>query len=1174
MKYQSDDYAANSDDVAGQPHQSKAKSRSLPSLVSVDESITLMRCSLVRKFDKPLFSRYFQSGDAQWENLIERRWIETDKRDNTQYWVSRRLRGAAWQLWWQDGTDPSVVPAELRARSAEVAGYCEQNGWHIEQLRQEAVADPAQADALFKQLFQEADERFDLAYCQDLVDALTEEDRASFIPQALRDSRDAAQRRITTRALRDSDYYQTRDRRFQPRTGAQDALRGLLTPAPDYWLLQMHGTGGIGKTTLLRWFVSRACVTPDQTVPAAVINCDDFDAAAILSQPWRLLIEVADQLNDQLPRVPFRDLVDDRNRPSQGISIASAATGDPRWPARIGRQVEDTFCANASTGIPFVIVLDGLDLISIESRAEPTALRELVDLLRRVHDRVHDLRVVLSGRDDLSALVPQLAGEPVRTHEVRKFSDSEIGEYLGRRGIKEPDKVTAIKDKSDGLPMVVGLYADWLATDQKITARKIAENSKPQVTYLVTRILSRIPDKIVRLALLHSVTPASALDFEFFQDVLLPGWKMPPPTGSQHDGLDLGPPPDPAEVPTDIAAQDQLWAEVLQRAEQAKWISAVDVGGEKVVRVHADVRLELLAQLCDDDTVRRIHVLAAGHYQRRADNSQAEEQDSYGAGSWQPGAIPGLAAEPDTSWPALTARVLYHHIRSGDPAAIGYWRDAVRQSRDKGRIDWVREIAGLVIRQPDFLDATLVRPGKPLSPSEAALPGLSVLLPILYECHVELARVTVQAAGLLPGPYTVALVPEISLSAVTIDNAHAVRRAAAANGLEISRADYDPVISALNAVTRYQYDEALRELDAVGEIASGAGTAAGDGWLVRARAYAGHYRVGDSAAAADNLGMVTGAFTAALRAHAGNREAATYVAVSAAQWLLSVDRPDQALSWCDRAPEAWLAAHPAGTAAELKAQALLALGRPGHAIEVLSPPAAQVSTAACSLAVAAHLALHRPALAMAEDSGPEDDLPSRRIERKLRGAEAARELLDPDTAEACFGEAQACLLLLGQADEGFQARINTAQALFELRAMGNIQKAQAYLRDEFDLVSVGWPTWTEYQLARVEMADRRGRGVRVAAILDEVFGKLRDIEAPVSARVTASIVGLTARSAGPLEHRKYLQSLVGELGQGDTSRPHRAAQSSHSLSAPRQPRPGRPAWRAPAGPGGRQAGRS
>src|ERR1700722_4456922 len=131
----------------------------------------------------------------------------------------------------------------------------------------------------------------------------------------------------------------------------------------------MHGAGGIGKTTLLRWFVSRACVTPDQTVPAAVINCDDFDAAAILSQPWRLLSKAADQLNDQLPRVTFRDLVNDGNRPSQGTSIAPVVTADSRRPERPGQQVEESFCANASTGTPFVIVLDGLDFISLESRA-------------------------------------------------------------------------------------------------------------------------------------------------------------------------------------------------------------------------------------------------------------------------------------------------------------------------------------------------------------------------------------------------------------------------------------------------------------------------------------------------------------------------------------------------------------------------------------------------------------------------------------------------------------------------------------------------------------------------------------------------------------------------------------------------------------------------------------
>src|ERR1019366_10241544 len=123
------------------------------------------------------------------------------------------------------------------------------------------------------------------------------------------------------------------DGRFQPRIEVQGALAGLLAPDPGHWLLQLHGPGGIGKTTLLRWFVSRACVTADRTVPAAIINCDDFDVLTILSQPWLLLIEAAQQLNGQLPQAPFLQLIRDyRDR-----SIAAAVTSDPRSIEHIGR---------------------------------------------------------------------------------------------------------------------------------------------------------------------------------------------------------------------------------------------------------------------------------------------------------------------------------------------------------------------------------------------------------------------------------------------------------------------------------------------------------------------------------------------------------------------------------------------------------------------------------------------------------------------------------------------------------------------------------------------------------------------------------------------------------------------------------------------------------------------
>lgn len=1148
MKPWHDDYAIDSHRAIVEHDEPEARLWSLPSLISPDERVCLMRCSMVLKFDEPLFSRYFQHGEARLADLVERNWIESDKRDRPRYWVSRRLRRAAWGLWWQNQEDRAVAPTPLRELAAQVDEYCRRKGWRIEQLRQRATFDPDQAKTLFERLFKKADARFDLAYCQDLTDALADEER-EFARQDLRILQEKRQRRITTRVLRDSEYYQTRDTRFQPRIGAQGALRKLLAPDSRRWLLHLHGAGGMGKTTLLRWFVSRACVAPDPniTVPAAIVNWDDH-AATLLSQPWQLLMEAAEQLNDQLPETPFNKLLSEREAPSQGTSIKRAIVGDPRRLEPVGQEIEENFCRNAGTGTPFVIALDGIDFISPQSHEQIRALGDLVELLRRVHNWVSDLRVVLICRHDLSLLVPELHEDDVSDYRVPVFTDAEAREYLHKhRGILEQDKRRAIQTQSKGLPMVVGLYADLVADDPGIKVGHIKRELQPWVDFLVARILRHIDNAIVRYSLLYSImAPFSpALDLKFFQNVLLQAWRETRP--GDHSRLEIEAPPDPDDVPgaNDIGKQDQLWAEILFHAEQAMWISAVNIGGEKVVRVHEDVRFKLLAELLGEPIAWRIHALAAAYYQREAEHSLAEKP---------------------FEWPGLTARVIYHRIQQGDDGTMAYWHDIVEQSRKAKRIDRIREIARLVIAQPDFrktleLLAPVGDGDDESSPKDEGTPSdPRILLPILYECLVELARVVAQAPGLLPGSGTATrqqeeefplaeMAAEFPLAVVDIDAARAIRDAADARGIEIGRADYESIVSALNIVSppkngpkpedvsAEQFEDALEKLVPT-QHTPPVGTASGDASLVRARAYAGRYRYGDQRAAERNLEEALRAFDAAWLAYdATDQAAATYVAVAAAEWLLSIDRPDLAVGWCERPPERyrWQPAHPDGTAAELKARALLALGRPASALEVLSPPAGRVTSAACSLAVLARLALFRPLQAVAEDRGPDTDPPSRRVERELLGAEAASQLLDLDEAERCFGNAQNCMLLLGQADEGLQARINTALGLFELRVTGNVQKAGPYIEAEFDRASVGWSAWTEHQLAQVELYDRPENdrppenGRRVAAIIDDVFQYLRDVKAPPRARVGAAIAGLAARSVGASERRRYLRALVDEL---------------------------------------------
>ena len=251
-------------------------------------------------------------------------------------------------------------------------------------------------------------------------------------------------------------------------------------------MLQLSGRGGIGKTTLLRWFSSRACITNDRTVPCAIINCDEFDPVIILSQPWLLLIEAAEQLSGQLPGSPFLDLVKEFGhfratlRPSEHRQDAATdASISGRDIERAAQGVEESFCRNAPRdGRPFVIALDGLDQVTLESRAAPGQLREMIRMLQRIHRNkgVSDLRVVLAGRDALHKLLPELEEEPgVSNFAVRDFNLDETASYLAGRGITDEERIAAIHGQNS-IPMIVALYADWLVGNPQIDAKQIREN--------------------------------------------------------------------------------------------------------------------------------------------------------------------------------------------------------------------------------------------------------------------------------------------------------------------------------------------------------------------------------------------------------------------------------------------------------------------------------------------------------------------------------------------------------------------------------------------------------------------------------------------------------------------------------------------------------------------------
>ena len=264
----------------------------------------------------------------------------------------------------------------------------------------------------------------------------------------------------------------------------------------------------------------------------------------------------------------------------------------------------------------------------------------------------------------------------------------------------------------------------------------------------------------------------------------------------------------------------------------------------------------------------------------------------------------------------------------------------------------------------------------------------------------------------------------------------------------------------------------------------------------------------------------------------------SYVSVDAGHWLLSIDRPDLALDWASRAADAWLTVHPEGAAIEVKARALLALGRPGSALAAISPPSLdRLPPRALMLAAEAQLTLRRPHKALEEElrdaDGGAQGLSARMlIDRDLVEAKAHGVLLDSENAMRCFSQAEGRSL-------GRQARQTCrisrgrelARALFGLRTTGSIHQARGYLSNASDasLARLGGPIWTDFQLARAELADRVADVGEVQQVLKDLSQSHTETKASAGLRVRAAVAGLNCRSLPAPDRVQCLATLTREL---------------------------------------------
>ena len=345
--------------------------------------------------------------------------------------VSRLLENPILQVV-NPGTDESVVkvweiPIEVRQHLLneddsdcadlrnEIAANLPKSGQTLQELLAQLSAPQFAAEAR-KSLEKQFDEalaqpRPEIARAHDLSQLLNE------WPVNLdEDSGDLFQRLAArlyryTRAVRDYEatgMYLRRD--------FEEKSIKLLLDDPQQWIMQLYAPGGRGKTMFQRHLLGRYC--PQNDIPVARIDFDYLEhIATCMAQPWRILLTIASQLNEQLVSQPFTHMLESRRMfraplSSDPLGVNRNLALSEEWlDQRFAEDTPNKFRKELKRAVgdgTVLIVLDTFENVLHMPNASLMPILEMLDDVRvgpdgDSQDSVPGLRVILCGRFDLTS---------------------------------------------------------------------------------------------------------------------------------------------------------------------------------------------------------------------------------------------------------------------------------------------------------------------------------------------------------------------------------------------------------------------------------------------------------------------------------------------------------------------------------------------------------------------------------------------------------------------------------------------------------------------------------------------------------------------------------------------------------------------------------------------------
>jgi len=683
----------------------------LSSLRPLGEREALRRCAVVRTFDRKLFDEVLapEESDADWlkfDDFVLAAEVEPVPRRPGIYRLRPDARSINWKAWWSDSRPPppeTELPETLHSLVSRLIDYYAKTDRPLDLLAQLALSDHEAAGVLFSHLYREADERFDLAFCQDLIDVLSVEERSPVIGPKLAELRKGRTAYLRARSLWSAEYLQTAT--FLEPAGTLDAYAQLLTGRGSR-VLHLHAPGGRGKTMELRWLIARQLAPERRTanrpfgkgrVPCAKLDFDFLDPVNATKNPWLVLLEAAAQLNQQFPEAAFNEFLEQygwvtpllRRRNTDTSRIMAASKRLASQQARLAATVPRRFAkrlAEAAGDNPVLMVFDTLEEVHLRPHGD---LLALLNLLLSILDQCPMLCLVLSGRYDLREILGSTAQAlpPMSERLLGDFSPDDSNRYLAQlRGITRPSVRKAIVDKVGGDPFKLSLLADIAEQRPSISPAQIRRYDADLI-YLILRIISRIENPQVRWLLRYGVVPRT-LTLEFVREVMQRYLRevMSGQLTFDSPKQDSLPQQLAGSVPafqTDLMKSPQgaldleaLFTQLSQYAGLTSWVFLVP-GEPETLRFHPNVVVPMRRLIRPRKVFRRLHQDAIRHFEQKATTDRSQ-------------------------WHRWTSEAIYHRFQLEGAQAARYWRealDAVELGDPEQREALAAELLG-----PDYID--------------------------------------------------------------------------------------------------------------------------------------------------------------------------------------------------------------------------------------------------------------------------------------------------------------------------------------------------------------------------------------------------------------------------------------------------------------------------------------